>query len=176
MDPKLYAGIISAIISAIVAFLILFINIKIIEPKKEARKLKEQQLTSFYGPMYVYIRLMSEHKFHTKKDDFETKGVVTLTAINEQFRFDKLNKLVIDNGRFIDETTFKYWTSWQINDDAEAMSNFCKEVIKKYCLLQEELTKATPIPIEKNYGIPGSTVYIDAFTEEVETVVKTSKS
>ncbi|MFA1512865.1 hypothetical protein ACDN41_26905 [Priestia aryabhattai] len=153
-----------AIISAVVTIGILVFNTKYLEPRREKRKLNEEQFQNFFAPLYVYIRRMSEHDFKNKVSNFQNTGEIILTDVGTLFTKDEIAKLVVENSRFVDEVTLNHWLKWQELNDNKSMSDFCKRIVHKHNVLSKHVDNVELAKIEKKYGIPGSKLYFNAYT------------
>lgn len=147
-------SVISAIISAVVAILIAVANHFIIEPWKEKKRWKKQQLANFYAPLYglvlARINLVKSRCLAAKK--------IMLGSIKEKdFLNDEyLNKFVLLNAGYASNQLLELWVKYCGSfprPSDEIKHDFVATLIKEYNSLKKDL-KLDHDPDELETGIP----------------------
>ncbi|EFU42931.1 hypothetical protein PVOR_05750 [Paenibacillus vortex V453] len=131
---------ISAIISAVIAITIAVANHFIIEPIKEWRRWKKQQLANLYYPVYslVVARLISTKKVSIDKESFFWGSTDTFKIMDK----DTLHELILKNSGYASMELLEAWSEYIgafPTPDAKLTSQFISVLTKDFNQLKKEI-------------------------------------
>ncbi|MEK4977190.1 hypothetical protein [Bacillus sp. FSL K6-6540] len=143
----------SVIISATVAIIIAVGNHFLVEPYKEKRRWKKQQLSNLYAPLYA---LMSA-KMNLIKDQIISKNKLMIGSVEPSplLSRDYMNEFIMKNAGYGSMEFLEMWGKYisSLKPDDETTSNLVKSILCDYNNLKKELGQEFN-QVEIDTGIP----------------------
>ncbi len=135
---KLDIGVLSGIISVIVSILTFVFLHFVIEPIKQKKQFKEDQLKNLYAPLYSMIMTMSKLGSEYRRDHIIHMYMEGDVMLNKKHR----DELILANMGYASREFIDIWTSYCKvlgEEKIPILHEFSKLVIKEYNQLRKDL-------------------------------------